>query len=254
MEISLLYIVKTLILPPGVNLAGCVLGFLLLKRFHKTGKLLIVLSLLFLYLFSTSFISRQLAEAVETVPPLPVNISPETDRQAIVILGGGRYVSMPEYGKPVPHAIVLERLRYAMHIQKQTDLPILITGGKVFPTDKSEAWIMNQVLIDDYQYSAKWLEENSRNTAQNAAFSYQILKKEGIDRIYLVTHASHMKRAMTIFEHIGFDVIPAPTIFLSSGTNTPLYMQWIPKSRSLNSSSQFLYELIGQKWYEIRYD
>ncbi len=253
METAALYIIKTLILPPGINIVFLLLGYFLINHFRKLAKLMIFISFITLYLFSTNYISRQLAGLVETTAHLPPAISAETDRQAIVILGGGRYVSMREYGKPVPHSVVLERLRYAMHIQRQTDLPILITGGRVFPTDQSEAEIMNQTLIDDFQFKASWLEEESRNTAQNAENSFEILNKESIDRIYLVTHASHMKRATDIFTNKGFDVIPAPTIFLSTGTNMPIFMQWLPKSRSLDTSKNILHEMIGQWWYKARH-
>ena len=253
METYLLFIIKAFILPPGFNILLFLSGYYFLKHCRKTGKTLILFSVFSLYLFSTGFVSVRLAKMVETVPALPPIISAESDRQAIIILGGGRYVSMPEYGKPVPYATVLERLRYAVHIQKQTDLPILISGGEVFPTEKSEAWIMNQSLIDDFGIEARWLEGSSKNTAQNAENSFEILQKEGIDRIYLVTHARHMKRAATIFEHKGFDVIPAPTIYLSAGTNRLPFMQWLPNSKALELSRNMLHEMIGQWWYRFRH-
>jgi len=253
LETYVLYIIKAFILPPGINILVGLLGVFMLRRYWKTGRILILLSLFSLYLLSTGFVSMKLAKMVETIPALPPELPADSDRQAIIILGGGRYVSMPEYGKPVPYATVLERLRYAAHIQKQTHLPILISGGRVFPTERSEAWIMNQALIDDFGIEAKWLEESSKNTAQNAANSFEILKKENIDRIYLVTHARHMKRATEIFEHTGFNVIPAPTIYLSAGTNKLPFMQWIPNSRSLDLSRNMLHEMIGHWWYRFRY-
>ncbi len=251
-ETSLLYIIKAIILPPGINIFFILLGLYLLKRRTRTALFLVIFSVTSLYLLSTNVVSRQLAARVETVHPLPLPI-PHTDRQAIVILGGGRYVSMPEYGKPVPHARVLERLRYAVHLQRQTGLPILITGGRVFPSEQSEAWIMDQVLIDDYGIKAKWLEEKSQNTAQNAENSFRILKPEGITRIYLVTHAWHMRRASMIFKHKGFDVTPAPTIFYHQGTNLPVVMRWLPKSENLDLSRNMLHELIGYWWYQLRH-
>lgn len=254
METSILYIIKSMVMPPGLIIFLAISGLLMINRYRKTGKSLILISILSLYFLSTTYVSRQLAGLLETTPSLPVTIPAVTDRQAIIVLGGARYVDMPEYGKPIPHAYVLERLRYAVHIQKQTHLPILVTGGRVFPGSESEAHIMNEVLIDSFQTGARWLEEESRNTAQNAENSYQLLDKEGIRRIYLVTHSTHMKRATAIFTSQGFDVTPAPTIYYSAGTNLPPLMQWLPRSNALQLSHDVLYELIGQWWYSLRHN
>lgn len=254
METDLLYIIKSLIMPPGFIIFLAISGLLMINRYRKTGSGLILISILTLYFLSTTYVSRQLAGLLETTPSIPVTIPAATDRQAIVILGGARYVEMPEYGKPIPHAYVLERLRYAVYIQKQTHLPILVTGGRVFPGSESEAHIMNQVLIDSFQTGARWLEEESRNTAQNAENSYKLLEQEGIKRIYLVTHSIHMKRATTIFTSKGFDVTPAPTIYYSAGTNLPPLMQWLPRSNALQLSHDTLYEMLGQWWYSLRHN
>ncbi|MFK8067024.1 MAG: YdcF family protein [Gammaproteobacteria bacterium] len=207
---------------------------------------------------STNIVSRQLAATLETTTPLQPEISllfeqTGSQPQAIVVLSGGHYDVMPEYGISVPQASVLERIRYAMHIQKQTELPLLISGGKVFPTSKSEAWIMNQVLLNDFKTEAKWLEEKSRNTAENARYSFDILSQEKIKHIYLVTHTSHMGRAADIFQKHGFIVTPAPTIFLSKEGDMPDLMRWLPTSNFLASSRNSLHEILGHWWYKLRH-
>ncbi len=203
-------------------------------------------------------VSRQLAATLETIAPLHPDLSSLSDQtgtkpQAIVILSGGHYDVMPEYGISVPQAAVLERIRYAMHIQRQTNLPILITGGKVSSTNQSEAWIINQVLLNDFQIGAKWLEEESHNTAENAEYSFNILNQEKIQHIYLVTHTSHMSRAANIFQKNGFTVTPAPTIFLSKEGDLTDLMQWLPTSYFLASSRNSLHEILGHWWYKLRH-
>ncbi len=242
-----------MILPPGINIVLALIGFFLVKRYRKTGWFFIIFAIVSLYFLSISLVSRQLAGTQEKIDPLPPIISADTDRQAIVLLGGGAFVTMPEYGKPVPYPNVLERIRYAMHIQRQTNLPILVSGGSVFPASHSEAWIINQVMIDDFNFEAKWLEETSHNTAENAGNSFKILQAEGIDRIFLVTHSIHMNRAVEIFESQGFDVIPAPTIFLSED-DEPFFMLLLPKTISLSLSRDILHEMFGQWWYKIRHN
>lgn len=253
MEVSILYVIKMIILPPGVFIAGVLLGCYFLRSLPALGKTCIGVSLIALYFLSTSAVSVWLAEQVEIEPPLPVEIQNKQGRQAIVVLGGGRRVPMPEYGVSVPFSAVLERLRYADYLQQQTQLPILITGGRVFGATESEATVMNRVLQVSFKTQARWLEEHSRNTAQNAANSFEILQKDGISNIYLVTHATHMTRAKRTFENAGFDVVAAPTIFNSEGTNFPEVVKWLPSTRALDQSRDALYELIGLIWYRLRY-
>ena len=58
---------------------------------------------------------------------------------------------------------------------------------------------------------ALWYETKSLNTYENALHTRQILDKNGISHIVLVTSAVHMPRALALFEKQGFSVIPAPT-------------------------------------------
>lgn len=64
--------------------------------------------------------------------------------QAIVLLGGGLRDSKELYDKLTVSAIPLERVRYAAYLQKQTQLPLLITGSS--PKGISEAQIMANEL------------------------------------------------------------------------------------------------------------
>jgi uncharacterized SAM-binding protein YcdF (DUF218 family) len=54
-------------------------------------------------------------------------------------------------------------------------------------------------------------ENCSRTTYENAKFTAEILKSQGIRQILLVTDAPHMLRSTLTFQNFGFTVIPAPT-------------------------------------------
>ncbi|MEM4404959.1 MAG: YdcF family protein [Nitrososphaerota archaeon] len=59
-------------------------------------------------------------------------------------------------------------------------------------------------------------EETSRNTAENAAHSYQLVKPKPGEVWVLVTSASHLPRAMRCFEKAGWKVIPYPCDFAAA--------------------------------------
>jgi len=61
------------------------------------------------------------------------------------------------------------------------------------------------------------LEDRSRNTAENAAFTRDLVQPQPGERWLLVTSAFHMPRAVGCFRAVGFDVIPWPVDYRTSG-------------------------------------
>jgi uncharacterized SAM-binding protein YcdF (DUF218 family) len=95
----------------------------------------------------------------------------------------------------------------------------------------------------------RWAEGASDNTRENAKYSHQLLQKEGIRRIYLVTHAWHMPRSARVFRAAGFEVVPAPTAFTTRYRTDML--SFVPRAEALRDSRVFLHELIGLLWYRL---
>ena len=109
---------------------------------------------------------------------------------------------------------------------------------------------MKLTLEQDFHVPVQWAEEDSNNTFENAKYSYPLLHKAGIKRIYLVTHAWHMPRSVMAFQSAGFEVIPAPLAF-TTRYKTDL-LSFIPNAESLNTSEIFMHELIGLVWYRLK--
>ncbi len=61
------------------------------------------------------------------------------------------------------------------------------------------------------------LEDRSRNTAENAAFTRALVDPKPDERWLLVTSAYHMPRAIGVFRHAGFVVEPYPVDFRTHG-------------------------------------
>jgi uncharacterized SAM-binding protein YcdF (DUF218 family) len=111
--------------------------------------------------------------------------------EAIVILAGVKYANAPEYDGDTVNTTTLERIRYGIHLQKKTQLPILVTGGAPFG-GSPEAEIMAATIHEDFRASVRWIENKSRDTSENAEFFAAILKQFGITNIALVSQAWHL--------------------------------------------------------------
>lgn len=245
-------LIKALVLPPGSQLLLALIGFLLLWRRRRTGNTLLALSLVSLYLFSLAPVSKALLMSLEVQPPLSDAVE-AGDRGAIVVLGGGRYPDAPEYGADTVDAGTLERLRYAAALQAETGLPILASGGVLRPGREPEADLMARAL-QDFHGSAKWLETKSRNTAENARLCARLLQAEGISRVFLVTHAAHMSRALWAFEQARIETTPAPTAYASYKMDEIRVPWFVPSLDALNGSHTALYEIFGLWWYRLWYE
>ena len=110
---------------------------------------------------------------------------------------------------------------------------------------------MQQVLTGEWQIPVRWVENESRTTFENAQRSADILKRAGIQTIYLVTHHFHMGRSKEIFERYGLQVIPAPTALPSPRSITLL--DFVPQAEALKNSSHIFHEWIGRLWYGLRF-
>ncbi|WP_428357333.1 YdcF family protein [Methyloprofundus sp.] len=230
-----------------------IIGLCLFKQHPSLGVILISFSLASLLLLSLPIVEKKLAATQEIYPPLNVEALQAFAAQAIVVLGGGLRSPAPEYvGQVSLKDRTLARVRYAALLAKQTQLPVLVSGGKVFKKDlPAEAELMALVLRDEYNQTTRWQETQSRNTFENAQYTQKILSRQGVQRIILVTHAFHMRRAVEQFELQGFVVLPAPTGFFSRA-DVDIF-SFLPSAKALQHSSLVIHELMGRAWYKIRY-
>ncbi len=253
MEIVITRSIEAFLLPPGGILLLFLLGFYLLRRHKRAGIALLGVALLSLYALSTSFVSQRLLAWVERYPALASNVSNAENAQAIVLLGGGRYSGAPEYGMDTVGMEALERVRYAARLHHQTGLPIIVSGGAPLGERHAEAVLLRDAL-KEFGVTKVWLEDQSRNTAENARFSKNLLAQHQLNKVYLVTHATHMARSVWTFERAGVAVIPAPTHFLSlRDPALPAHLQWLPDAQALHYSRVALREQLGMLWYRLRY-
>ncbi len=254
MDIFVIYIIKTLLLPIASLLIVSLVGLFLLSKNRGLATSLISFSIAGLLFLSLPIVAKALAATQETYPPLKSSAVDEFSAQAIVVLGGGLRSPAPEYDQQVTlKNRTLLRVRYAAILAKQSQLPVLVSGGKVFNMElPSEAELMADTLTNEFSQRVTWQEGNSRNTAENALYTHKVLSKENVQRIILVTHALHMRRAVEQFQFQGFHVLPAPTAFLSLSDELSVF-SFLPSAAALQCSSAVIHEMMGRLWYQLRY-
>jgi len=243
-------LVALLISPLGtalllMPLAVLMLLFVRVSPWRRVGAGVAWIAVLWLWLWSTPLASNALRGRLEaaTGPPSVDEVVPA---EVAVVLGGG--VSGP--GMPLRKYPDLgssaDRVWHAARLFRAGKCDrICLSGGAVVAGEESEAEAMRGFLLDlGVPDSAIMLESSSTNTLANARFTREKLSGEGVDRIVLVTSALHMHRARRIFEHAGFEVIPAPTDF--EVVRTPFaVLDLLPDAGALDGSSRAMKEILG---------
>jgi uncharacterized SAM-binding protein YcdF (DUF218 family) len=227
---------------------------LFVRRFSLFwGNATVVSALALLYLVSTSLVAGWLHRGLTVYPALEEADLHSSRAEAIVVLAGGRLYDQPEYDGDTVSSSTLQRLRYAAWLRRRTALPVYVSGGQL-PGDAAPiAALMRDVLQKEFIVEVNRVEGQSKTTFENADYSARLLKQAGIHTIYLVTHASHMRRSVEAFEHFDIRVVPAPTVFLTSTEHRFPLMRLLPSAYALHMSFDALHEYMGLLWYRIRY-
>ena len=250
-------LVAAFLLPPVPMLVLVLLGTRLLFSRRWLGWLLVLAGVLGLWLCCTTALSRALTLGVLKPPPAlteaAVRELARKPRTAIVILGGGRRESAPEYGTTTLSPASVERLRYGIWLSRETGLPMAFTGGvgrgsRAGPT---EAELAARIAEREFKQPLRWVETQSRDTHENALRSVALLKSQGINHIVLVTHAYHMPRTWKNFEQAAsrpetgapMTLTAAPVARPTLGPWKP--GDWLPSLRGFEENYLALHEVLG---------
>lgn len=240
-----------LVYPLSLSLLLFVFSILLaLLRWRRTGLGCLVLGVGWLYLCSTTVFADLVTDRLERqFVPRAMSVIPEAD--AIVLLGGAtrgdtHLGSLADLNR---HA---DRLVHAVALFKAGKAPVvLVTGGSPAGGRPEARQIKDLLVVMGVPDRRILLENVSRNTAENAAFSAQILQSREMQQILLVTSAYHMPRAKALFDAQGLDVIPAPTDYQQVVADR-VVARWLPSVDALHQSTDVLHEMVGYWVYRIR--
>lgn len=247
-------ILTQLVSPLGFSLSLVLLALLLIRLHRRRwGATCLGAAVFWLGLWSLPVVSDALRLSLEgQFKNQPLADLPEAD--AVVVLGGG--ITPVPLDWPYPDlAGGADRVWHAARIYQAGKVPrVIISGGRLpwLGERTAEAEAMRQFLIDlGVPEDALLLEDQSRNTHENAIYTAQLLQERALDRVLLVTSALHMPRALATFRAAGVNAVPAPTDFEVIPEPSHL-LRWLPDAGALSASTRTLKEYLGLWVYRWR--
>ena len=244
MSFGLVKLLSLLVYPLSGALFASVLALLLAVVGRRSlAWLVLVCAGGWLYLCSTAWFADRLQQPLEAMYP-PQALAQVPDAPVIVVLGGSTFGDGLGSNR-FDLGDAADRLLYAAELYHAGKAPRLLLSGGADASDESEAYLMSLALQTmQVPEQALWLEDKSRNTQENAQFSAALLKASGVSRILLVTSATHMRRAVGLFEAQGSAVHAAAADYqvLSGHRAVP---PWLPTVHDLERSSRAIHEYVG---------
>jgi len=245
-------LLTALVLPISVSLVLGLAGiaFLNLGR-RRLAEIMIIISLAMLWAFSTPLTAQLLMRSLE-------ERYKAVDRNStadVAILLGGMISGTSDDGEPslgngADRALHAARLYRAGRVRY-----ILIAAGNLpwqkirDPEAQQVAYLLKEWGVPP---GALLIEDQSRNTFENAARSKPIWDAYGLRSGLLVTSAFHMPRALAVFRRAGFNVEPAPADLHTGPLFEGGLLTLLPDAGALASSSAALKEWLGLLVYRWR--
>ena len=158
--------------------------------------------------------------ALENRFPPPRELPQKVD--GIIILGPGIRPFITAARGQIALAPEAARLTAALSLaHDHPEARVLFTGGSglLVHREFAEAPVAGRFLVEMGLDPARLtLEDQARDTYENALLSQRLAKPRPGERWVLVTSAMHMPRAVGTFRALGWDVIPYPVDYRTSGT------------------------------------
>ncbi|MEB3212858.1 MAG: YdcF family protein [Leptolyngbyaceae bacterium] len=247
------------IYPLGLACVLMVVALCTLWKRPRIAALSLILALVVIVSFSSEYVSKGLGRSLEWqhLPPDPMPIA-----DAIVVLGGAIRPELP----PRPWIDLKDagdRPLYAAQLYLAGKAPLIImSGGRINwknggPPESSDMATLAEAM--GVPAEAILEDPTSLNTYENAVNVKQILERENLNTILLVTSAIHMPRSLKIFEKLGIEAIAAPTDYRVAQRSPDANETWraqlvnvLPSVERLDYSTRAIKEYIGLVIYRLR--
>lgn len=245
-------VVENLLLPSNaIAILAVIGGLLLLVRWRRTGFLLLSVAVVLLALVGWGPLGRIGLEALENRFPRPAI---QGSVAGIIVLGGAVNIHISADRNTVATNDAGERFTAAAELARRfPDARIILSGGAghLLPGNLRTESALGKDLLASVGVPASRIEieEQSRNTCENAFDSKAVAGPKAGERWILVTSASHMPRAVACFRAARFPVIPYPVDYRTNRADL-----WQPSKSiadGLEDADLAEHEWIGLLTYHI---
>ncbi|MCL2384600.1 MAG: YdcF family protein [Alphaproteobacteria bacterium] len=210
--------------PTALAILTGLLGLSLSFRFRRSGTILMGSAILGLAIGSCTPISALLLRPLEDRFPKPPPDLPEPT--GIIVLGGALNTERSQTRGRFYLNDDAARLTAALELARRYPHSRLIfTGGSadlLRSTPPEAIGVRAFWLSQGMSEERMTFESNSRNTYENARFSYELLRPKPDDVFLLVTSAWHMPRSVGCFRQAGFTIVPYPVAYRTYGNEKDL--------------------------------
>ena len=191
-----------------------VIAAICIKKPSLKRKLFIAAAVVF-FIFSDSFLFNQFTKRWD-IQPVP--LAGTGMYSCAIVLGG--FSSELANGTDYFNGSADRFIQALKLFQNGKVKHILVSGGngRLFPDSFREGdWVKTQLQEFKVPDSCIIIEDQSRNTIENAAFSKHKLDSAHLQGPYvLITSAYHMRRSLQIFRKTKVDVTPFPCNYLTA--------------------------------------
>ena len=220
--------------------------FLVLYRKNTSGTVIIIIAVFFLYACSLFPVSGWLLHNLQS--KYKTYYQGNLHVQYIIVLGGWHKTNpkIPLTSQLGQESLVkiIEGIRI---YRKNPGSRLLLSGGRPADDTHSNAVMMARLAISlGVPQEDIILEERPETTAEEAKCIAETIKKAPC---VLVTSATHMQRALTLFHQHGIQPIPAPVNFLYLD-NIPFSL--MPSAKALQISEELFHEYLGLLWARLQ--
>ncbi len=220
---------------------------------QKLKKRFLVGTIIFFLIFTNSFVTNLVMHAWE-VPAIPRQAL-EKNYEAAIVLGGLSFwdhtLDRIQFSRSSDRVFQALELYHLGYVKK-----LIIVGGSgsiVYPEDKESIEIRDYLLAIGTKKEDIIIEDQSRNTHENAKYTKAVIDSLGLKGPFLmVTSGFHMKRAQLCFKKFEIATTAYSVDRYSGETRYEPDKTIIPNTACIQTWDVLIHELFGLVVYYFR--
>jgi len=214
------------------------------------SKALMLFGLFVLFGLGSGNVAQRLAGPLERAFPRP---STEARAEAVVVLGGAVDLERSTRDRIEFNDASERIIEGAKLVREKKAKTLIVSGGSGDPQQqqKDEATFLAAFAKTlGVSPSSIIVQKKSRTTNEDAEYTAEILRKGNIKSFFLVTSATHMRRAVGCFRKQGFEPTPYPVDFRAEPRISRV-LSFLPSADGLRLSTAAIHEYLGYAVYRF---